>query len=327
MCPPVKIDRDQLRLHLPWMLVALSFTLGLIGWYCISSISSQRWLGGSSRPGLVCGLVAGSIILFEMLLWPRKFLRRWLLIPARQWMVAHIWLGLVSLPLAVFHTGFHWGGTLPTVFMVLFVLTYLSGVFGLIIQQVIPSLSLRWLPSETIYSQISHISEQNIEDIRQILTVSCGPPPGKSGQATLGSAEDAFEQRTAIIVGAVREVGMVKGRTLESHYVVSGNRDRDILWNAYTELEPFLGRGKQSGSKLVVEAAAQRWFAELRKACQPTSQAIVERMEDFYQQRRQFDLQRTLHHWLHVWLPIHVGLSVAVTILLLLHVYTALKYW
>ena len=44
-------------------------------------------------------------------------------------------------------------------------------------------------------------------------------------------------------------------------------------------------------------------------------------------QRRQFDTQQTVHRWLHTWLPVHIGLSVAVTILLAAHIWTALKYW
>ncbi len=41
----------------------------------------------------VCGIIAGGIIAFEMLLWPRKAFRAWRLIATRHWMAAHLWLG------------------------------------------------------------------------------------------------------------------------------------------------------------------------------------------------------------------------------------------
>jgi hypothetical protein len=50
-------------------------------------------------------------------------------------------------------------------------------------------------------------------------------------------------------------------------------------------------------------------------------------MQDYYEQRQQFDTQRRMHHWLHAWLPLHIGLSVAVSVLLVVHVLMALRFW
>ena len=321
----VKIDRRQLGIHLPWGLVATFVTVALAAWYVASCLRAERWLGGGSASGLACGIAAGLVIAFEMLLWPRKHFRRLRLIPARQWMAAHLWLGLASVPLAIVHTGFNLGGTLPMVLMVLFLLTALSGIFGLILQNVIPKWTLRLLPAETIYSQIDHVAEQSLQDLRRALVATCGTRKS-DGSESLDS-EPALPIQTSIVVGAVREIGLVRGRILRTQSVVRHTEDRDVLWNALDEIEPFLAKGKKSKSPLSRPGEATRWFSELRRACSNNSEAVIASMEQCYVQRQQFDLQSQLHHWLHGWLPIHIGLSVAVSVLLVAHIITALKYW
>ena len=72
------------------------------------SSGSWTWPGGGSPPGFAYGVLGGGIILFEMLLWPRKSLwRGWRLGRTKLWMTAHIWLGLLTLPLLLLHGGFH----------------------------------------------------------------------------------------------------------------------------------------------------------------------------------------------------------------------------
>ena len=61
-----------------------------------------------------------------MLLWPRKKLRRYRLGRTRAWMYWHVWLGLVSLSLAIGHAGFQFGGTWTTAVLVLFLIVIAS---------------------------------------------------------------------------------------------------------------------------------------------------------------------------------------------------------
>ncbi len=321
----MKLDRSQLGIHLPWGLIATIITVVLVAWYVGASLAAERWLGGGSAAGLSCGIAAGLVIAFEMLLWPRKHFRRFRLIPARQWMAAHIWLGLASLPLAVVHSGFNLGGTLPTLLTILFVLTCLSGIYGLVLQNVIPRVTLRLLPAETIYSQIDHVSEQSIQDLRRALIATCGAR-NRDGITSL-DAEPALPIQSSIVVGAVREIGLVRGRTLGTKTVVTNMEDREVLWNAFDEIEPFLAKGKKSGSPMNIQGEASNWFNNLRRDCSANSEAVIASMEQCYQQRQQFDMQSRLHLWLHGWLPIHIGLSVAVSVLLIVHIITALKYW
>ncbi len=93
------------------------------------------------------------------------------------------------------------------------------------------------------------------------------------------------------------------------------------------EIRPFLLEGHHRQTPVSDRQQAIQWFGRLRTACGDESQSIIDILEGMCDQRRQFDTQQTVHRWLHAWLPIHIGLSVAVTVLLAAHVWTALKYW
>ncbi len=240
-------------------------------------------------------------------------------------MAAHLWLGFASLPLAVIHCGWHLGGHLPTWFMFVFVLTILSGVWGLILQNIIPKLVLQLLPAETIYSEIEHVAKQSISDIRQAIIAVCGPPAGSENR--LIESEQSSHAKSTVVVGAVREIGLVSGRTLRTKTVTRSETDRDVLWNAFAEIEPFLSRDGIKSGPFSKPADASRWFSKLRHACSQNGEPVIESLEQCYEQRLQFNMQRRFHHWLHAWLPVHIGLSVSVCVLLIVHIITALKYW
>src|SRR5258708_37608142 len=108
-----------------------------------------RWPGGGSLTGLVLGTLAAAIFLFELALVGKKTktfrTARWM--PrAQTWMKAHIWLGLLTVPLVVLHSGGRFGGTLTTLFIAVFGLVIASGVWGLLLQNVLPRLLLDAAP-------------------------------------------------------------------------------------------------------------------------------------------------------------------------------------
>ncbi len=305
---------------------ALAITIAGVVWYVKECLDAGRLVGGGSTVGLACGIAAGSVIVFEMLLWPRKALRRLKLIPTKYWMSGHIWLGLASLPLAVVHSGFHLGGWLPTTFMVLFVFTILSGLYGLAMQNLLPRWMLRNLPAETIYNQIDYVSARTVDDARTLLIAACGRRRTRNAKE-IEEADLVESAPQSIVVGAVRQSGRTRGRTLETRRVTQSRQDTEPLWNALDEIQPFLLRGALAATPVTEPNQARQWFSRLRSVCSDDSGFVIDSLERFCDQRRQFDLQSRSHRWLHAWLPIHVALSVAVTVLLAAHVWTALKYW
>ncbi|MEK0425466.1 MAG: hypothetical protein RJB11_1557, partial [Planctomycetota bacterium] len=66
------------KMHLHYGPIALASSLIILGgiWQFWNA-SKDSSVSGSSLPGLVVGSVAAGIILFELLLWPRKRLRKY----------------------------------------------------------------------------------------------------------------------------------------------------------------------------------------------------------------------------------------------------------
>ncbi|MCA9212637.1 MAG: hypothetical protein KDB27_06220 [Planctomycetales bacterium] len=277
------------KLHRLWGLLSLIISVPFIALYFIASDRAGKWLGGASIPGLWCGSIAGAIILFEMLLWPRKILRAWRLVPTKYWMAAHIWLGLASVPLAILHCGFHLGGTLATLLMSFFAVTIVSGVYGLVMQNTIPKWMRTHLPSETIHSQIDQVSFRFIAEIEDLITKKCG--------AQLAGVNDN-----------------------------AGTGDASELWGALDGIRDILLHGAKAKNKENVAQLAIR-FDSVRTSVSPEFRFIVDEMQDRCERRFQFDTQKKLHWWLHSWIPLHLGLSIVLTSLLVVHVLTAIKYW
>lgn len=86
-----------------WIVAITLTALAAAAWYVAEWRELGRLPGGSSRVGLACGIAGGAIILFELLLWPRKRVRSWRLGSAQSWLRAHVWLGLLAVPLVLLH--------------------------------------------------------------------------------------------------------------------------------------------------------------------------------------------------------------------------------
>ncbi len=326
----VLIDRDNWRPHLPWVVASLAVTALSVLWFVAACLGQADWPGGSSAPGFTFGVAGGVICLFEFLLWPRKsWFRAWRLGRTMTWMRAHIWLGLLAVPLLVLHTGFRWGGPLSAILMGLFLVVVASGVWGLVMQQFLPRRMLENIPAETIYSQIDHVAANLAEEAERLVQATCGPERGGNGTAVPGPAEKKEPAGAGyLVVGAVRTAGGVQGKTLLTRAPSAAVPRSEPLRSFFREaVKPFLLTGRRTGSPLGVAPRAAGMFRDLRQRLDPAAHETVAVLEDLCEQRRQLDQQARLHFWMHNWLCVHLPLSVALIALLFVHVYVALKYW
>ena len=340
----------KLRLHLGSILLSLLLVLGGAIWQASYSLSTGRMASGSSLPGLVIGIVAAAIILFELLLWPRKRLRRWKLFPTKYWMVAHIWLGLATGPLAFIHSGYRFGGTFSTTLLFLLLFVLASGIYGWVMQMVIPKWMLGNLPYETIVCQIDDVSIQAALNARRMLTVAYGPKPDglrklpnlDSMSAKLSGAVTIQHDRgelKAIVIGAVQRRDAGRSRieiAAESEFNADDGKE---LWRQYAAvIEPFMLDGielsesdlrqkkTRKTSPLRTRQKSVDWFTLLRDSCSATARPIVDQLEELSVQRLQYDTQRRAQTWLHGWIALHAGVSVLLGVLLITHIILALKY-
>ena len=321
------IDRRNIARHRPWIAFLLIATAGASAWYFASSRGTSEWPGGSSPPGFTFGIAGGLLILFEFALWGRKKVRAWRVGRVQTWMAAHIWLGLLTVPLLIYHSGFRWGGPLSTVLMTLFLVVIASGVWGLVLQQVIPTRMLDQVPAETIHSQIDRMVGFMVDDATRMVAATCGPLPGEEPDEVEREEVAGGAPVSHMTVGAVQTVGNVQGKVLVTRVqkaAVPGSEPLRELFRS--SIAPYLLEGRRSRSPLALPNKAEFIFRELRNKLSPGTHEAIEILENLCAQRRQLDRQKRLHFWLHNWLIVHLPLSVALVILMFVHVWVALKY-
>src|SRR5260370_31197816 len=123
--------------------------------------------GGVPMGGTALGLVFGSFgfafMIFAALLGARKKVPVWHVGRAQTWMRGHLWLGLLSLPLIVFHSGLRYGNGLTAVLMTLLILVVASGVFGAALQPYMPRVMTREVAIEPISEEIAHLRPPRTE--------------------------------------------------------------------------------------------------------------------------------------------------------------------
>jgi hypothetical protein len=324
----VLIDRRTWRQHRPWVFTFLACTILASLWFFAEGLRTPQWPGGSSLPGLTFGVAGGLLILFEFLLWPRKKVRVWRIGRARAWMRAHIWLGLLTVPLLVYHSGLRLGGTLSTTLMVLLAIVIVSGVWGLAVQQFLPRRMLNDVPAETIYSQIDYLVGQMSAEARVLIQKTCGSGEGEEAFEPHTERELAAAGSSHLVVGAVRAVGKVQGKSVETRAPAQPVPGSEPLRDFFLQIvAPYLHDGARSDSPLRFPNRATVLFQDLKTKLPPAAHKAVDTLASFCDQRRQFDQQARLHFWLHNWLWIHLPLSIALVVLMGVHVYVALKYW
>jgi hypothetical protein len=320
-------DRENWPHHRPWCLLTAMATVLAGAWYVLYGFSSGAWSwpAGSSPPGFAFGVAGGAIILFEMLLWPRKSLWRGRRLGrTKLWMTAHLWLGLLTLPLLLLHGGFHFSlasSPLAAVLMWLLVLVVGSGIFGLAIQNIVPRLMLERLPAETITSQIGRILEQYHQEAERLVGQVCGDSPSGSHDETPADA------RGYAAVETVRQVGRVQGKVIQATTEATYVPESEPLRVFYDEfVDPYLAAS--SGVRLPLGYARRTaaLFATLKGRLRVEAHPMVDRLADLCDQRRQFDLQNRLQNLLFTWLGVHVALSVALLVLMIIHIFLALEY-
>lgn len=328
--PFVIIGGKHLAKDLRWIVACSLVTAAAIAAYVSEWMQSPPLPpGGSSRTGFVCGVLGGLIIVFEMLLWPRRRVRAWRLGSAQAWLRAHVWLGLLAVPMVLMHARLLFiGGLLNWALMATFVLVIASGVWGLMLQQYLPTMLLEHVPAETIYEQIGHVAEQHARDAERLVRALCEAEfSGADGGHEHLADEEAEETEHAVVTG-FRSLTGIQGKVLETlpiYGVIPGTRE--IRRQFFAEIQPYLLSGRETGSMLASAPAVERFFAGLRGTSPPEAGPLLEHLARACEHRRQFDLQATIHHWLHGWLFVHVPLSFALLILLLIHVPVALWYW
>jgi hypothetical protein len=122
------------RSHLKWIVAVL--VLAALG--TVVYVACPGCPSGSSPLGLFFGLCGTGMMAFAGLLPFKKRLAKWKILRPQTLQRGHIWLGLLSVPLVLFHCGFRRGGSLSAALLVLLTAIMVSGIAGLLFQHLLP---------------------------------------------------------------------------------------------------------------------------------------------------------------------------------------------
>ena len=295
----MRIDRT----HQKWLAASLIILSVATAVYIVYAAHSPAGPSGGSPVGLAFGIVGSAFMLFAGLLAGRKKLPVWRLGRAQTWMRGHLWLGLLSLPLILFHGGFRFGGPLTSVLMVLLIIVVASGLFGAALQHYMPNVMTAEVSKETIFEQIDHVRAGLIAETDEMIaaTVGSGSSPGTKQSA-----------RSAAAVGQTTALAPEAALPISTFYA--------------NEMRPFLQEEGPQNQPLANANTARTVFAELRSLLPPEAHDTVKRFEEICDEERQLRRQARLHHWLHGWLMLHIPLSFALLLLGCVHAVMALRY-
>jgi hypothetical protein len=286
------------RTHRGWALatgLALGAATALYVWY------AREWPGGPAGrtwPGMAFGIAGTALMAFAGLLSARKktIRRRWGSVA--WWLKGHIWLGLLSVPLVLFHAAFRWGGALEATLWWVVIIVIASGVVGLFLQNILPRIMTGQLPTEAIADQLGYACERLQGEADAAILAGCG--------------DDAVTLALTAKTASRRHSAQHPQAELAAFY-------------AYT-VRPFLAADGTRDSALRSERESELIFERLRESLPYELGPLADQLQGYCVRRRQLALQNRLHWLLHGWLRIHLPLSAALLALVVLHVVTALYY-
>src|SRR5579883_3044252 len=252
---------------------------------------------------------------------------------AQSWMRGHLWLGLLSLPMILFHGGFHFGGALTRVLMWLTMIVVVSGVYGAVLQNYLPSMMTRDVPLETIYDEIGNVRKALRMEADALVERICG---------RLGLVKEVDEGQRAGGFTALRPIAAASAPLRTSAAVSAGasaavaaqpeivllteEQSQPLRLFYFSEVRAFLEAPAWMRQRLGDPEKARNSFAALRRMMPPATHAALDDLLDICDETRQLMRQERLHRWLHGWLLLHIPLSLALILLGAIHAVMALRY-
>jgi hypothetical protein len=222
---------------------------------------------------------------------------------ASTWMRGHLWLGSLSFPLLLLHSGFSAKGSLTSWLMALLIITIGTGLLGAIVQHYLPRLMTRLVPMETIYEEIPRVREQLEREADELM----------ASLPRAGTRDFAWGARPA-------KSGRVAEAEIDSEVL-------DHLREVYVDtIRPFLSDSDMVKNACSDQQRSASLFSSLRLYAPAPAHKILSGLESICEEERQLKRQRQLYRCLHVWLLVHVPLSLALILLGAIHAVVALGY-
>ena len=304
--------------HRRWLLCSAALFVIATVLYVVYATAAPEGPTGGSWQGMAFGVAGSALMIYTGLLAVRKKFPRWRSIgKAQTWLRGHIYLGLLSVPLILFHSGFGVGGLLEQLLLGILAIVVVSGVIGWILQMILPRLMKIGVPAEAIYEQIPAACAALCQTADTKVQGVCG--------TLLGASHARSVDLSLVVAAAPAKKG-------------GGDDEFDPgtpLREFYLEVvRPFLASDPATlktlpadSQKLSSSVRAATAFEQARLSVLGDDMLeVVDEIEKICNERRMFLRQQRMHHWLHTWLFVHIPLSVALLVFGILHALTAIYY-
>jgi hypothetical protein len=248
-------------------------------------------------------------------------------------MRGHLWLGLLSLPMILFHGGFHFGGALTRVLMWLTIITVGSGLYGAVLQNYVPRAMTNDVPLETIYDEIGNVRKALRMEADKLVESVCGRlglvkeidegqrAGGFTALRPISATAAPLRTSAAVSAGASAAVAMAPEIVL-----LTEEESKPLRLFYFSEVRAFLEAPAWQRQRLGDPERAKSSFAALRRLMPPVAHPALDDLLSICDETRQLMRQELLHRWLHGWLLVHIPLSLALILLGAIHAVMALRY-
>jgi hypothetical protein len=262
---------------------------------------------GGTAAGIAYGAAGLALMVFAGLLGAREKVPAWRVGRMQLWMRAHLWLGLLSFPIILFHAAFSFGHGLTWWLMVIFTVVTASGILGAILQQYLPRLMTRQVLLETTFEQIDDVRNHLIAEGEELIAAACAPPK-------------------AAPVAVTQAVG-TSVATAVAPVLIAANEFAPRLQSCWDEtIRVYLEHSTEIRQGRVKSREAQQKLRQWRTLLPPAMHETVAALEEICDEARQLRRQSILHYAMHGWLLVHIPLSYALLALAAVHAVTALRY-
>ena len=299
----MRIDRTH-RIWAFW--TGASFLLATLA-YVPYALFSRSGPSGSSLPGLLYGTVGYALMIFAGLLSLRKKFPIWRIGRAQTWMRGHLWLGLLSYPLIVFHAAFSMGNGLTRILMWILSFVVGSGVVGAALQHYLPAIMTDRVPMETIYNQIDRVQQQLMEE----------------ADGLLSSVAQKKNEYGLLVPASTTTGSMTVASTMVRLTDQSAGRLREVYEQT---IKTYLAQRGAYRHKMAKRSTSKAVFAQLRTVTPESVRPVIDDLENICEEKRDLDRQSRLHRILQGWLLVHIPLSYVLIILGAIHAVAALRY-
>ena len=310
--------------HIPWVTFTGVAAAASVAAYVLDAPRHINGPSGSTVLGLGLGIAALVLMIFAAALGLRRRVPHWRLGKAQTWMRGHIWMGLLIVLLVALHSAFEVGGPLTLTLWILLLIVTVSGIMGLLLQQVVPNRLTSETSRESVAQQLGREFENIKGEAEALASVYAGDlaTPAPAWSPEIQAKIDAEAREELAKAETPGDKVRAKKKVEQGPQPPAGGEPMRRFYLDHAQAY-FAG---QPSAQLHAPHNSQILFNSLRTMVPAHIQPGVIDLERLVDRRRELLRQRFWMRILLGWVVFHVPLSWALLALTVVHAVMALRW-